>query len=313
MEKLFVRDLTDGAAVDTPFLVAQLEERKKKNGDPFLSLVLADRTGEIRAVMWDDVVRTLQEVAKGDYALVTGAVSLYQDQLQLRVDRMRKLSPSQVDEADFIASSALDVEQMWKEIGDAVALVRQPQLRALLEEILGDEDIADRMKRCPAAKRYHHTFRGGLLEHTLSVLRLCQQVAAHYDFLDRDMLVAGAVLHDYGKIYELRYEREYDYTDEGQLVGHIVMASAELDARMRKLGFDDSLRAQVLHLVVSHHGEEQYGSPRRPMTPEAIALHFVDMLDSRMEMARAALEADADNEGSFTSWVRSLERPLYKG
>ena len=313
MDKQFVRDLTDGAAVDSPFLIAQLEERKKKNGEPFLSLVLADRTGEIRAVMWDDVVRAMQEVAKGDYALVTGSASLYQDQLQLKVDRIRKLGASQLDEADFIASSAQDVNRMWKELTDAAALVRQPKLRALLEEILGDDGIEERMKRCPAAKRYHHTFRGGLLEHTLSVLRLCQQVAAHYDFLDRDMLVAGAVLHDYGKIYELRYEREYDYTDEGQLVGHIVMAAAELDARMRRLEFDDGLRAQVLHLVVSHHGEEQYGSPRRPMTPEAIALHFIDMLDSRIEMARAALEAESDKEGSFTSWVRSLERPLYKG
>lgn len=313
MDKLFVRDLVDGQLVDSSFVVRQLERRQKKDGQPFLRLVLADRTGEVRAVMWDGVSQALKEVSQGDYAHVTGTVGTYQDQPQLKVDRIRRLDPSEVDEEDFISSTSQDIDLMWKALTEAVALIRQPKLRELLEEILGDGDFAERFRRCPAAKRYHHTFRGGLLEHTLSLVRLCTAVAAHYPLLDRDMLVTGAVLHDIGKVEELRFDRDYDYTDEGQLVGHLVMAAADLDARMRRLEFDDKLRAEVLHLIVSHHGEEQYGSPKKPMTPEAIALHYLDMLDSRIEMARAALEADEDRDGSFTQWVRSLERPLYKG
>jgi 3'-5' exoribonuclease len=313
MEKVFVRDLMVDLDVDSPFLISRIEKRKKRNGEDFLSLVLADRTGEVRAVMWDGVQGVLSEVSQGDYVQVTGHVGEYQDQPQVRVDRLRRLDPSEVDEGEFVAVSSRQVDRMWQELLELVAAVKQPQLRSLLDEMLGDADFAERFRRCPAAKTYHHVFRGGLLEHTLSLVRLCDAVAAHYPLLDRDMLFTGAVLHDVGKVEELRYEREYDYSDEGQLVGHIVMAASALDRKMRDLGFDDALRAQVLHLVVSHHGEEQFGSPRKPMTPEAIALHYLDMLDSRIEMARKALEDDAESEGSFTSWVRSLERRLFKG
>ncbi|HUX06892.1 MAG TPA: HD domain-containing protein [Acidobacteriota bacterium] len=313
MDKVYVRDMVVDQAIDSPFLIRQLEKHDKKNGEAFLRLVLGDKTGEIRAVMWDGVRQALEEISQGDYAQVTGTVGLYQDQPQLRVDRIRRIEPSQVDEAEFVASTAQDIERMWKELLDAVALIRQPKLRELLDSILGEKDFAESFRRCPAAKSYHHVFRGGLLEHTLSIVKLCAAVAAHYALLDRDMLIAGAVLHDIGKVEELRYDRDFDYTDEGQLVGHIVMAASSLDRRMRELQFDNSLRAKVLHLIVSHHGEEQFGSPRKPMTPEALALHYLDMLDSRMEMARAALEQEADSEGTFTSWVRSLDRRLYKG
>ncbi len=312
MEKVYVRDVVVDQYVDSPFLVRQLEKRKKKNGEDFLGLVLGDKTGEIRAVLWDGIQQVLDEISQGDYAQVSGSVGLFQDQPQLRLDRIRRIDPSQVEEADFVASTTQDIERMWKEILDAVALIRQPKLRELLESILGEEDFAERFRRCPAAKSYHHVFRGGLLEHTLSLVKLCAAVAAHYPLLDRDMLIVGAIIHDIGKVEELRYDRDFDYTDEGQLVGHIVMAASTLDKRMRELEFDDPLRTKVLHLIVSHHGEEQYGSPRKPMTPEAIALHYLDMLDSRMEMVRAALEADAGGGGSFTPWIRSLERYLYK-
>jgi 3'-5' exoribonuclease len=313
MDKLFVRDLVVDQQVDSPFLVRQLERRKKKNGEDFLGLVLADRTGEIRAVLWEGVQQALDEVSQGDYAQVTGVVGLFQDQPQLRLERIHRLDPARIEEADFIASTGQDIERMWKDLTERVAIIRQPKLRELLEGLLGDSEFAERFRRCPAAKSYHHVFRGGLLEHTLSLIKLCEMVAAHYTLLDRDLLVTGAVLHDIGKVEELRYDRDFDYTTEGQLVGHIVMAAASLDRRMRELEFDDNLRAKVLHLIVSHHGEEQFGSPRKPMIPEALALHYLDMLDSRLEMARAALEADAESDSPFTPWVRSLERFLFKG
>lgn len=313
MEKTFVRDLVADQQIDSPFLISELEIKQKRNGEDFLTLVLSDRTGEIRAVLWDGVAEAAHEVSKGDFALVSGKVSLYQDQPQVTVQRLRRLERQDVDESMFLPSTAGDIEAMWRELADAVGSLRQPKLRSLLEELLADEEVADRFRRSPAAKSHHHVFRGGLLEHTVSLIRLCEAVAGHYKMLNRDLLVAGAVLHDFGKLRELRYEREFDYTDEGRLVGHIVMAAAELDRRMRDLEFDDQLRTQVLHIVVSHHGEELYGSPKKPMTAEALALHFLDMLDSRMEMVRAALEREEGRDGAFTSWVRSLERFIYKG
>ncbi len=313
MEKVFVRDLVADQQIDTPFLISAMEVRQKRNGEDFLALVLSDRTGEIRAVLWDGVAEATHEVSTGDYALVSGKVTLFQDRLQVTAYRLHRLEPNDVDEADFVPATTGDVRKMWQELLDAVARIQEPLLRRLLEEILGDERIAERFRRCPAAKRHHHVFRGGLLEHTLSLVRLCEIVAEHYPSLNRDLLVAGAVLHDFGKLEELRFDLEFDYSDEGQLVGHIVMAASYLDRQMREMGFDDQLRIRVLHMVVSHHGEEQFGSPRKPMTPEAVALHYLDMLDSRMEMVRAALERDEDREGSFTSWVYSLERHIFKG
>ncbi len=312
MEKAYVRDLIVDSHVDSPFLVAAIEVAKKRNGEDFLKLTLADRTGEVRAVMWDDVREAADTVSPGDYAQATGKVALYQERPQVVVSRLRRLEPDQLDEADFVPASGKNVGEMWSELEKVIASVGRPELRRLLEDVFSDEGVAERFRRAPAAKHHHHVFRGGLLEHTLSLVRLGEFVAGHYPLVDRDLLLAGVLLHDLGKISELRYEREFEYSDEGRLVGHIVMAAADLDGRMRKLSFPDALRARVLHMVVSHHGLEEFGSPRKPMTPEAIALHHLDMLDSRLEIARAAIERDADRDGSFTDWVRSLERPLYK-
>jgi 3'-5' exoribonuclease len=313
MDKVFARDLAADAAVDSPFLVADIQVRQKKNGEDFLTFTLADRTGEVKAVLWEGVEEAQARIAKGDYALVTGKVSLYNEALQVTLYRIRRLDPSEVDPADFIPATERDVEKMWSELTEALALIRDPKLRELVDQLLGDEAVADGLRRSPAAKRHHHVYLGGLLEHTLSLLRLCQVVAAHYPELDRDLLLAGGLLHDIGKISELRYEREFDYSEEGRLVGHIVMAAADLDRRMRGLGFPDKLRAKVLHLVVSHHGEQEFGSPKVPMTLEAVALHYIDMLDSRLAIARDAIAREAGSPDPFTSWNHSLERHFYKG
>ena len=313
MDKVFVRNLAADSAVDSPFLITDFQIRQKKNGEDFLRLKLADKTGEITAVLWDNVQEAVSQVSKGDYALVTGRASLYQDTLQVTVYRLRRLDPSEVEPADYVPASERNVEKMWKELLAATDSIRNPKIRELVDSILSDETIADGLRRSPAAKFHHHVYLGGLLEHTLSMVRLSHFVAEHYPELDRDLLVAGALLHDIGKTSELAYEREFDYTDEGKLVGHIVMAAADLDRRMRCIEFPDGLRTQILHLVVSHHGEKEFGSPQTPMTLEAIALHYIDMLDSRLAIAREAIKREADSDDAFTGYVRSLERHLYKG
>lgn len=313
MEKVFLADLTLDSAVDSPFMVTDLQVRQKKNGEDYLSVGLSDKSGEIKAVLWEGVDEAKAEVSKGDYAQVTGRVGEYKETKQITIYRLRRLAPEEIDPADFVPASERDTEAMWRDLLEATALIRNAKIKELIDDVLGDERIAEGLRRAPAAKSHHHVYLGGLLEHTLSVVRLCQTVAAHYPELDRDLLVAGALLHDIGKVAELSYEREFDYSEEGMLVGHIVMAAADLDSRMKRLNFTDELRANILHLVVSHHGEKEFGSPQVPMTLEAIALHYIDMLDSRLAIAREAIKREADLHDAFTSWNRSLERKIHKG
>lgn len=313
IEKVFVKDLIVDSYVDSPFLIQNFQVKQKKNGEDFLSLQLKDKSGEVGAVMWDGVAEVLNEIATGDYAQVSGKVGLYNEKPQITIMRLKRLEQDQVDESDYVPATGQSVDRMWKQLLEVINSIGNLHLRRLLLEIFEDETTAEKFMRAPAAKGNHHTFLGGLLEHTLSIAKLCEMVANHYSILSRDLLMTGGLLHDYAKIEELTYERQFDYTDEGRLLGHIVMASASLDRRMREQEFPDKLRIQVLHMIISHHGEEQFGSPRKPMTAEAIALHFIDMLDSRMEMVRAALEKEKDLDGTFTSYLRNLERFLYKG
>lgn len=313
IEKVFVKDLIADSYVDSPFLIQSFQVKQKKNGEDFLSLQLKDKSGEVGAVMWDGVAEVVNEIGTGDYVQVSGKVGLYNEKPQITIMRLKRLEPDLVDESDYVPATGKNVDKMWKQLMEVINSIGNLHLRRLLLEIFEDEAVAEQFVRAPAAKGHHHTFLGGLLEHTLSIARLCEMAAEHYAILDRDLLVTGGLLHDYAKIEELTYERQFDYTDEGRLLGHIVIAAASLDRRMREQEFPDKLRVQVLHMIISHHGEEQFGSPRKPMTAEAIALHFIDMLDSRMEMVRAALEREKDLDGSFTSYLHGLDRFLYKG
>lgn len=312
-EKVFAKDLIVDTFIDSPFLLQSVQVRQKKNGEDFMSLVFKDRTGEVPAVMWDNVDEARDEASIGDYVQVTGKVGQFNDRPQLTVQRIKRLAPEAVNEEDFVVASGRDRGEMWKEFMAVVNSVGHLHLRRLLLDIFEDEEIRDSFMRAPAAKGHHHTFLGGLLEHTLSIVGLCEKVAEHYPWLDRDMLVTGGILHDLEKIHELEYERVYEYSDEGKLLGHIVMGAIDLDRRMREQEFPEKLRIKVLHMIISHHGTLEFGSPREPMTAEAMALHFIDMLDSRLEMVRETLENEKDLEGSFTSYHRGLGRSFYKG
>jgi len=223
------------------------------------------------------------------------------------------MDDSEIDFADYFPSSRRNPEEMWTELRQIVAGIASPHLKALLDAVLDDEDIAARYRRAPAAKQIHHAYLGGLLEHVLSLCWLARATAPRYPFVDCDLLLTGVVLHDIGKIYELNYERGFSYSSDGQLLGHINIALRMLAEKLRGLPeFPSPLRSLVEHMVLSHHGHLEFGSPKLPQFPEALLLHYLDDMDSKMECMRALIENDRQVEGCFTSFNPALERSALK-
>jgi 3'-5' exoribonuclease len=223
------------------------------------------------------------------------------------------MEDAEVDFADFFPASARDPEQMWLELRGIVTQIANPQLRALLDAFLDDPDIARRYRIAPAAKSIHHAFRAGLLEHVLSLCGLARPIAAHYGTVDWSLMVTGIVLHDIGKIYELTYERGFAYSTEGQLLGHIAIGMRMLWDKLRAFPeFPNDLRSLLEHMILSHHGKLEFGSPKVPLFPEALLLHYLDDMDSKMECMRATADKGAMAEGLFTAWSPSLERVVLR-
>jgi len=313
MDKIFIKDLDADSPVDTAFAVKNWSIRQKKNGEDYLSITLKDNSGELTAVVWDAVPAARKALEDSGYVWVSGRVGQFNDRKQITVQRIKPLTVDQINEEDFVTVSQNDIEEMFGELQKIVNAVGHLHLRKLLLSYLDDEKLMEMFRRAPAAMGFHHTFQGGLLDHTLSMMKLAEKVADHYALLDRDLLVTGVFLHDLAKTEELLYDQEYKYSDTGQLLGHIVMGVIDVEKRMDTFEFPRKLRNKVLHMIISHHGEEQYGSPKKPMLPEAIALNYIDLIDSRMEMARETLERSAGDEYDFTEWHRGLGVSLYKG
>lgn len=312
MKSPFVTELQAEQNINTVFLVQAKDVRQKKSGDPFLSLVLADKTGEIDAKMWDNVAEIVDSFDRDDFIRVKGLVQVFQNKLQLTIHKIQLVPEAEVELVDFFPASARDPEEMFRELEAHIAAVANPHLRALLEAFFHDAEIARLYKRAPAAKSIHHAWFAGLLEHVLSMCTLAKVTAPHYN-VDLDLLMTGVILHDIGKIHELTYERTFGYSDPGQLIGHIVMAAKMLDEKVRQVpGFPPKLHLLVEHLILSHHGTLEYGSPKVPVFPEALLLHLLDNLDSKMEAMRTALQKDARIDGNWTAFVPSLERSVLK-
>jgi 3'-5' exoribonuclease len=313
MKSPYVADLVPNEVVTAQFLVLSKEIRQKKTGEPYLSLHLSDRTGEIEAKMWDNVGEVMETFDRDDFIKVKALMQVYQNRSQLTIHRLRRLEDHEVDFSDFFPCSERDPEDMFRELTAIIAAINQPDLRALLQAIFDDPQIASAYKIAPAAKSIHHACRGGLIEHVLSLCQLCRLVGPHYKEIDLDLLLAGAILHDIGKIEELSYARSFNYSAEGQLLGHIVIGLRIVGAKIDRFpSFPHKLRALVEHMIVSHHGELEFGSPKVPAFPEALLLHHLDNLDSKMEAMRAALQRDGHSQSEFTGWVASLERILLR-
>jgi 3'-5' exoribonuclease len=313
MKSPYLSDLKPNQVFTTTFLVHVKDVRQKKSGEPYLSLLLGDRTGEVDAKMWDNVVEVLDTFERDDFVKVKGLLQIFQNRMQVAVHKMSRVLDSDVDFADFFPASKRDPLEMFAELRALVASMRNPHLQALLNAFLDDEPLARMYRTAPAAKHVHHAFLGGLIEHVLSVCRLCHLASSHYGNLDPDLLLTGAILHDVGKVAELTYERSFGYSSEGQLLGHIVIGLRLLNEKLAKFpDFPTKLRVLVEHLIVSHHGELEYGSPKVPLFPEAMLLHHLDNLDSKMECMRALAEKDRLVDGYWTGYSPSLERSILK-
>jgi 3'-5' exoribonuclease len=313
MKDLYVSGLVPNEVATAYFLVLSKEVRQKKTGEPYLSLHLADKTGEIEAKMWDNVGEVMGAFERDDFVKVKALMQVYQNRPQLTIHRLRRLEDHEVDFADFCPCSERDPEEMFAELRCIVAGIGNEHLRILLESVFMDERLAAAYKIAPAAKSIHHACRGGLLEHVLSLCKLCKFTAAHYKNIDLDLLLTGAMLHDIGKIDELSYDRSFGYSPEGQLLGHIVIGLRLVGAKIDRIpSFPPNLRTLIEHMIISHHGELEFGSPKVPAFPEALLLHHLDNLDSKMETVRAALNRAPHSDGEFTGWIAPLERILLR-
>jgi 3'-5' exoribonuclease len=313
MKSPYVNELEPNQLITTSFLVHSKEIRQKKTGELYLSLLLGDRTGELDAKMWDNVAEVMDAFDRDDFVKVKGMTQVFHNRPQLTIHKVRRMDDSEIEFADYFPSSRRDPGEMWDELRATVAGLSNPHLKALLDAMLDDEDIAWRYRRAPAAKQIHHAFLGGLIEHVLSLCALARMTAQHYPNIDVDLLLAGIVLHDIGKIYELNYERGFSYSNDGQLIGHISIGLRMVAEKLRGLpDFPPQLRSLVEHMILSHHGQLEFGSPKLPMFPEALLLHYLDDLDSKMECMRFLAENDRQIEGCFTTYSSALERTVLK-
>ncbi len=313
MKEFYIRDAAqqENKVVTTSFVVSNKQIKSKKSGEPYLDLTLMDRTGTIQAKMWDNVEECAYTFEQDDIVKIKGLINKYNQRWQLTIHKVRKMEEAAIDFSDYLPKTSKDIDELWQTLGEFVASIGEPHLRRLLELFMADPEIARAYRNAPAAKTMHHACIGGLLEHVVSLFRSCDLVARNYAFINRDLLLTGAFLHDIGKIHELSYARSFGYTTEGQLLGHLIIELEMLHAKLAQVpGFPPQLKILVEHLLISHHGQYEFGSPKLPMFPEALMLHYLDDLDSKMEAMRAQFERDADLESPWTGYNSALARPL---
>ena len=312
MKPAYVSDLTPDTTVTSFFLVSEKELRSTRDGKFYLRLELSDRSGTIEARVWDNAEGLAAGFNRDDIVKVQARVENYKNRIQLAVEKLRRAEPAEVDLADYFAHTAEDIEQLYSRLREHAAAIKSPLLNRLVSGVIEDPAITPRLKRAPAAKAMHHAFVGGLLEHIVSLCDLCRLAAQHYRELDLDLLITGAILHDIGKLDELCYERAIHYTDDGQLLGHIIMGLEQVTERMNAIeGFPPGYKTLIKHLLISHHGEYEFGSPKLPMFREALVLHYLDNLDSKMGAARAVLRAEG-GEAGWTAFSAALNRKLLR-
>jgi len=313
MKEFFISQCSqqENKIITSSFVVASKQVKAKKNGEPYLALILADRSGQIEAKMWDNVDEFILAFEQDDFLKVKGLVNKYKNRFQLTIHKLRRMDEGDIDFTDYLPKTTKDIGELWRTLTEFVATFQNPHLKSLVELFMADPEIAERYRNAPAAKTLHHAYIGGLLDHVVSLFRSCDLMSRNYPLVNRDLLLAGAFLHDVGKIQELTYNRAFSYSTRGQLLGHMIIELEMLQAKLAKLpGFPEELKILLEHMIISHHGQYDFGSPKLPMFPEALMLHYLDDLDSKMEAMRAHFEREAELEGPWTSYNASLGRPL---
>jgi 3'-5' exoribonuclease len=288
MKDIYIADLAnfdEGKLFDGFFLVLAKQQRTTKSNKAYLSLVFGDKTGQLEGRVWEPSdPRIAKDFERGDIVKARGSASRFDDRLQMKIDQLRVALPSEVDKTDLLPSTTYDIADLWRQLLSFVESFTNPDLKLLLTTMLADPAIAQAYREAPAAKQLHHAWLGGLLEHVISLCTLADRVAPHYPLLNRDLLMTGVILHDIGKVRELSWEIGFEYTVEGSLLGHIQIGTALAERTIDSLpNFPPRLKTLVLHMILSHHGKLEFGSPKLPMIPEALALSFLDDLDAKMQ------------------------------
>ena len=313
MKKRFITDIKAGDRVDDIFVLSEKILSQKKDGNNFLNVTLSDKTGTIKGVVWDNVDQIAAGITSGDFAHVNGSVSDYRGTLQVVIKKMEPFSPDRIDPSDFLPQTSRDIEGMFERLMKRTDSITTDYLKALIDAFFKDKEFVNKFKTAPAAKKMHHAYIGGLLEHTLSMASLADKIAGHYSGIDRDLLLTGAILHDIGKIDEFEYQFKIDYSDKGRLLNHIVIGIKMVDDKLSGIEhFPEDQMLLLKHMIVSHHGTREFGSPEPPKTIEAVLLNYIDEIDSKVNAIRDFI-ASEDPDETWTSYHRLLERHFYKG
>ncbi|MCM1494567.1 MAG: HD domain-containing protein [Bacteroides sp.] len=305
----YINELREGEMINAIYFCKTKQALQTKAGKNYYSMLLQDKTGTIDAKIWD-LNNGIAHFEAMDYIAITAQVVSFQNNLQLNVKQVRKAQEGEYSVGDYMPCSEFDSDKMYRELVELMNSVKDPYLHQLLDGIfVQDKAFTERFKTHSAAKSIHHGFIGGLLQHTLAVTKLCDFYAAQYPVLNRDLLLTAAICHDLGKVEELSEFPENDYTDEGQLVGHIVMCTIMLDRKMKEIeGFPVKLGNELKHCVLAHHGELEFGSPKKPALIEALALSFADNTDAKMQIFIEELKKN--DSGSWMGYNRNFESNL---
>ena len=319
MPRRLITELPPQAQVDQIFLATHKQLRPNRNGQLYLQVELADKSGMITGRLWNASDDDFNAFEDGDYVRVEGHTQLYSGSLQLIVSAIDRVDPRTVDESEFQVLSKNDLVRLEAELTTILGTIRSAPLKALADEIIADKALLDAFKRTPAGVKHHHAYAGGLLDHVVNLLRLADRVAPLYPALDRDLLLVGVLVHDIGKVRELESLQGFSYTDEGQLLGHVLLGLEIVDAKIRAIEartgqrFASEAAVRVKHMIASHHGQYEFGSPKLPMTLEAVALHHLDHLDAKMAGTIQLLQNEATAEDGWTQYQQSQGRKFFRG
>lgn len=310
----YISALSEGDVITEHFLVENKSLATARNGKQYINLTLRDKTGTINAKVWDDADIIFNQLGSSQFAEVSGLIESYQGKPQLKVTSIKSLKPEKIDLSDFIATTDKDIEKTFSDLRDICETIKNGNLKALLDIFFSDTDFVDRFKKSPAGKSIHHTYIGGLLEHTLSIMQICEKLAEHFGGINRDLLLAGAFFHDIGKIYELQTATTFDYTTEGNLIGHVVIGYQMVQEAISKISdFPQKLAIELGHLILSHQGKLEFGAPIPPKCAEAIILHYADDCDVRVNIFKRALESAKGTDSDFTNHMWELGVRVYRG
>ncbi|HUN54505.1 MAG TPA: HD domain-containing protein [Smithella sp.] len=312
-KEIYIKDVKQGDKIASSFLVTEKNMAFSQKGFPYLTVRLKDKTGGIEGKVWDNALEFDRQFKKGDIIFIEGRAASYKNTIQISIIDLKKTAWEDIEPADYLPAVNADVNAMFNEMIGYIEKVNDKYLRALLNSFFQEEKTISLFKRAPAAKGFHHIYLGGLLEHTLSVVRLLEKVSDHYPDLNKDMIIAGGILHDIGKIYEFSYDSIIDYSDEGRLIGHIVMGVEMINKNIAVIPeFPAQLALELRHIILSHHGEFEFGSPKRPKTMEALVVHYIDDLDAKFNAFHTLLTDSTNPDSDWTAYNRFFERYLYK-